>query len=109
MMMVMAKKLSPPDLSTLSHAQKDNLILTLFERLDALESKVNKDSHNSSKPPSSDGLAKKTRSFREASGKQAGGQTGHPGTTLRQIDQPTQVVATSSAIAVSSLPSTSAP
>ena len=92
MMMPMAKKLSPPDLSTLSHAQKDNLILTLLERLDALESKVNKDSHNSSKPPSSDGLTKKTRSLREPSGKKAGGQTGHKGTTLRQIEQPTQVV-----------------
>lgn len=87
------KKLSPPDLSTLSHAQKDNLILALLERLDALESKVNKNSHNSSKPPSSDGLTKNTRSLREPSGKEADGQAGHQGTTLRQIDQPiTQVV-----------------
>nr|WP_229224884.1 DUF6444 domain-containing protein [Duganella violaceicalia] len=39
----------------------------MLVRLDALESKVNKTSQNSSKPPSSDGLAKKTSSLREPS------------------------------------------
>ena len=61
----MATKSSTPDLTGLSHEQKDILILTLLARLEALESKVNKNSSNSSKPPSSDGLAKKTSSLRE--------------------------------------------
>jgi transposase len=91
-MPVMAQKPSPPDLSGLTHEEKDILILALLARLDALESKVNKNSRNSSKSPSSDGLAKKTRSLRESSGKPAGGQVGHKGTTLKQVAQPTQSV-----------------
>jgi transposase len=90
MMTAMAKKPPQPDLSGLSHAEKDILILTLLARLDALESKVNKDSHNSSKPPSSDGLAKKkTQSLREASGRTVGGQPGHKGSTLKRVAEPT--------------------
>ena len=91
-MLVMAKKSSSPDLSTLTNAEKDALILSLLARLEALESKMRKDSHNSSKPPSSDGFAKKTRSLREASGNKVGGQIGHKGTTLKQVAQPTETV-----------------
>jgi transposase len=94
-MLVMVQKQPLPDLSTLTHAEKDALILALFGRLEVLESLVRKDSHNSSKPPSSDGLGKKTKktsSLREASGKKAGGQVGHKGTTLKQVLQPTQTV-----------------
>lgn len=92
MMLVMAQKQPLPDLSTLKDSEKDALILSLFARLEALESLVRKDSHNSSKPPSSDGLGKKTRSLREVSGKKPGGQPGHKGTTLKQVLQPTQIV-----------------
>ena len=91
-MLVMLQKQRLPDLSTLTHAEKDALILSLFARLEALETMVRKDSHNSSKPPSSDGFVKKTRSLREASGKKAGGQIGHKGTTLKQVEQPTRTV-----------------
>lgn len=38
-------------------------------RLHALEGRAAKDSHTSSKPPSTDGYAKKTKSLRKASGK----------------------------------------
>ena len=91
-MLVMAQQHPLPDLSTLTVAEKDALILTLFARLEALESMVRKDSHNSSKPPSTDGLGKKTRSLRESSGKKAGGQIGHKGTTLKQVTHPTHTV-----------------
>jgi transposase len=74
----------------LSHEQKDILIRTLLARLEALESKVSKNSSNSSKPLSSDGLAKKTSSLRESSGKAPGGQAGRKGCTLKESLQPTE-------------------
>lgn len=84
----------PPrlNLTELSHEDKDRLIVALFARLDAVEAKLGMNSANSSKPPSSDGLAKKTTSLRESSGKPAGGQKGRKGTTLRQADRPDDVV-----------------
>ena len=39
-----------------------------------------------------DGLAKKTRSLREASDKPVGGQIGHKGTTLKRVAQPNETV-----------------
>lgn len=51
-------------------------------RIQELESRLAKDSHNSGKPPSSDGLNRKPKSLREQSGKKTGGQSGHPGKTL---------------------------
>jgi transposase len=46
MMVFMAQKQRLPDLSTLKDSEKDTLILSLFARLEALESLVRKDSHN---------------------------------------------------------------
>lgn len=65
-------------------------IAHLQERIEDLERRLNLDSSNSSKPPSSDGLAKTSRvvSLREKSGKKSGGQPGHKGFTLQQVDNP---------------------
>lgn len=59
------------------------IIHTLQAEVAELRARLGKDSHNSSKPPSSDGLAKKPVSLRKASGGKPGGQKGHPGRTLK--------------------------
>jgi transposase len=65
-------------------------------RIAELEARLAANSGNSSKPPSSDGLAKpapKTRSLRGKTRRGPGGQPGHEGTTLRQVDRPDHEVA----------------
>ena len=63
-------------------------ITKLENRLSELEGRINKDSHNSSKPPSSDGFGKRTKSLRQKSEKPSGGQAGHPGKTLEWSSEP---------------------
>ena len=67
-------------------------LTVLVVRVQDLEARLAKDSHNSSKPPSSDGLARKTKSLRRRSGKKPGGQIGHRGETLRLVAAPDEVV-----------------
>ncbi|MFL6334560.1 MAG: IS66 family transposase [Pyrinomonadaceae bacterium] len=67
--------------------------LRLQRRNEELEALVAKDSHNSSRPPSSDPpWAKRTKSLRRLSGKRPGGQAGHLGETLRLSERPNRVV-----------------
>jgi transposase len=63
----------------------------LVARVQELESRLSKNSHNSSKPPSSDGLSKKSpkpSSLRPKTDRGRGGQRGHPGHTLELVDNP---------------------
>lgn len=63
-------------------------------RIRELEAQVAKNSSNSSKPPSGDGLKKppKTRSQRGKSGRKPGGQNGRAGKTLEQVGNPDHIV-----------------
>ena len=65
-------------------------IKTLLARIEELERRLALNSSNSSKPPSSDGLCKKSknRSLREINKNKFGGQIGHIGDTLKQTDNP---------------------
>jgi len=67
-------------------------ITTVETRLEELESQVKKDSRNSSKPPSSDGFLKRTKSLRKKSERASGGQKGHPGSSLEWCEQVDEVV-----------------
>ena len=67
--------------------EQNQKIEELTGRITALENQRVKDSHNSSKPPSSDGFRNKKRSLRQTSGKKPGGQKGHPGATLEIVDK----------------------
>lgn len=70
----------------------NNKISTLEERVQSLEKQTKTNSNNSSKPPSSDGLKKKTKILRKSSGKKPGGQPGHKGSTLEQVDNPDEII-----------------
>jgi transposase len=68
------------------------IIQKLEARIRALEDRLDKDSHNSSKPPSSDGLKKPVKSRkRHSSCKKAGGQAGHVGARLEPVEKPDYV------------------
>ena len=75
-------------------------VATLTARVSALEAenaalraKLAVNSHNSSKPPSSDGPGRtpQPKSLRQRSGRRSGGQAGHEGHTLHLVDTPTTV------------------
>ncbi len=58
-----------------------------------MQDQLAKDSHNSSKPPSSDGLKKgKRKSLRRSGQRPRGGQRGHKGRTLMQVAEPDHVI-----------------
>lgn len=76
-----------------AYAQGEDAVVALVEGLlerigqletwlEALENQRKKDSRNSSKPPSGDGFAKRTKSLRQKSGHSSGGQSGHEGSTI---------------------------
>ena len=70
-------------------------IASLNQTIRELKEQINKNSKNSSKPPSSDGLKKpavnKNKSLRESSGKKQGAQEGHDGVHLSVISDPDHI------------------
>jgi transposase len=70
----------------------EGLIDALQERIKTLENQQAKDSHNSSLPPSSARFVRAPKSLRRKSGKKPGGQKGHRGHHLRQVEMPDQVL-----------------
>jgi len=75
--------------------QQATTIIELEDRVKSLEVTLNKNSHNSSKPPSTDSLARekpKPKSSRIKSGKKPGGQPGHVGKTLAFVDNPDKTI-----------------
>ena len=82
-------------------AELEGLLKAALARIEALERRLGLNSSNSSKPPSSDGLGKKPKgsgirpspqSLREKGKKPSGGQPGHKGKTLDQVEDPDSVV-----------------
>ena len=97
--MLSLENLDREQLNKLDKETLIELLLVALQEIEALrgiiqklEDKLVKDSHNSSKPPSSDGLKKpKTRSLRQKGKRAQGGQVGHKGETLRMVDEPDSV------------------
>ena len=80
--------------------QLTRIISTLTQTIDdlnrtiaELQEQLNKNSRNSSMPPSSDGYKKPApKSLRKPSGKKVGGQKGHKGQTLKITAEPDTVL-----------------
>ncbi len=68
------------------------LLMRALLRIEELERRLGKDSHNSSKPPSSDDLSRKGSQPRPKSENPSAGQAGHQGHTLQQITTPDRVI-----------------
>ena len=71
------------------NAQLKAVVAQALVRIAELEARLGMTSKNSSKPPSSDGLAKPApKSLRKKSGRGPGRPPGQPGATLRQVEVP---------------------
>lgn len=66
--------------------------LEFSTRIAELEARLNKNSSNSSKPPSTDGYKKKIKNNRVKNGRSSGGQQGHEGHTLLKVENPNYTI-----------------
>lgn len=75
-------------------ARLETIILAQAARIAELERRLGLNSTNSSKPPSSGGLGRPPRvqNLRAKTGKSSGGQKGHKGETLAQVEHPDEVI-----------------
>lgn len=74
-------------------ASQAALIGELRAEVTELRGRLDQNSRNSSKPPSSDGYGKPApKSLRRPSGRKPGGQPGHPGRHLKQVERPDEVL-----------------
>ena len=67
-------------------------MIALKARIAELEARLNKNSSNSSKPPSTDGYKKTIKNNRVKNGKHTGGQYGHEGHTLLKVENPDHTI-----------------
>lgn len=86
------------NLQQLSHAELVELVLSLFDvieqlstRVEDLEAQLGKNSKNSHKPPSSDGLKRQPAEPRQAGQRRKGGQPGHKGHSLVMHPSPDHI------------------
>ena len=69
-----------------------NSLQEFLNRIQALEDQMAKNSRNSGKPPSSDGMSKPApKSLRKRHRRKNGGQAGHIGYTLKPVEKPDHV------------------
>jgi transposase len=69
----------------------ESQVRQLKDEVQELKNRLSMDSHNSSKPPSSDGFSRGTpapRSLRPKTDRKAGAQPGHPGRGLEPVEKP---------------------
>ncbi len=88
LVLVLMKKLEESEREKTAYEQK---IAELTKRIAELEERLNKNTRNSHKPPSSDGYSKPSpKSLRQKSGKKVGGQKGYKGANIK-IGEPDRV------------------
>jgi len=91
--------LSPDQLKRIDKESLIAIIIALQKQLaeqailiQELRDQLAKNSRNSGKPPSSDGLKKpRTRTLRRKTGRRSGGQEGHKGHTLQMVAEPDHI------------------
>ena len=66
--------------------------VALVERMKRLEEQLCSESHNSCKPPSSDGMAHRSNPKRTKSKRKPGGQIGHDGAARKRVEHPEHAV-----------------